>query len=95
MAADNWYLIPYNKKGNTQPKFSFNNYGSKTLYTADPGIAYGIRVPTSKKCQVNPACKANEKLLYMMNLNDMPPPGSPGSPFKKMQYPPPGVLKPS
>jgi hypothetical protein len=68
---------------------------SKTLYTADPGIAYGIRVPTSKKCQVNPACKANEKLLYMMNLNDMPPPGSPGSPFKKMQYPPPGVLKPS
>ena len=30
----------------------------------------------------------------MLNFADMPPPGDPNSPFKKMKYPPPKVVYP-
>lgn len=94
LASQNWFLMPYNKKGNVQPKFSFTNFGSQTLYTGNAGIVADIKIPQSKTCQHNPACKAVENLLYRMNVTDMPPPGMSGSPFKKMEFPPPSVLYP-
>ena len=57
------------------------------------GIVLNLRLPKGD-CLKVPACPAKEKTLSQMNMAGMPPPGSSGSPFKAMEYPPPSYLPP-
>lgn len=86
-----WFEIPYLPNGNNQPQFTFTNYGSQPIYTANSGIVLNQPVPSDPKCQSNPACQENLTLLGNLNYVNMPP-EDPGSPFGPMQYPPPNQL---
>jgi hypothetical protein len=89
-----WYDVAYTPQGNNQPHFTFSNSGPQTIYIANSGIVINEPVPSQGACVKNPACPANMKLLQKLNFGGMPPPGSPGSPFKPMTYPPPSQLPP-
>jgi hypothetical protein len=92
-----WFALSYIPKGNNQPKFSFTNFGQQPVYVdlAHTGIVLNLPVPKDPACKYDPACKENEAFLQTLNLNGMPPPGSPSSPFKPLQYPPPQILQPT
>lgn len=93
-----WNEIAYVPKGandtGAQPRFTFANYGSQPIYVTSSGIVVGLPVPKDKLCVKNPTCPEDLKMLANLQENGFPPPGSSGSPFIKLQFPPPSVLKP-
>ncbi|MBV9104146.1 MAG: hypothetical protein JO060_11205 [Candidatus Eremiobacteraeota bacterium] len=86
-----WYDIGYQPHGTQQPRFTFSNGGSQTIYVGISGIVLDQTVPGGA-CLKEIVCPANMKLLSQLNFGPMPPPGSPGSPFIPMTYPPPKTL---
>jgi hypothetical protein len=90
-----WFMLAYHPNGRVQPKFTFANYGTKTIYTADSGIVLNLNLPTSPDCQQNQACPENLNLLTQLSYTGFPPPGFKGSKFKKMQYAPPKEIPPA
>jgi hypothetical protein len=91
-----WVDVPYTElKGSAQPKFEFTNNGSQTIYTANSGIVLNQSYPTDPDCIKDLYCKENIGNLELLNYAGMPPPGSSGSPFTTMKYPPPGKIPPS
>jgi hypothetical protein len=90
-----WVEAGYCPKGKNQPKFSFENFGPQTLYVTSSGFGPGQAVPTDHTCYTtDAACAQDMKILSVLNYAGMPPPGYGSSPFVKLQYPPPSVLKP-
>jgi len=90
-----WSAVPYVASGSQQqPRFTFSNYGSQTLYVSSSGIVINVPVPSDPECLKTPACPENQAILAALQEVNYPPPGSSSSPFVKMQYPPPAVLKP-
>lgn len=77
-----------------QPKFTFANYGSQTIYVTSSGGVFDLPVPTDPECLKTPACKENLVLLGELQEVNYPPPGSESSPFVSLQYPPKDVLQP-
>jgi hypothetical protein len=94
-AHGSWTEVAYVPKGATQPKLSFTNYGTQPLYVLSTGVVPNQAVPKDPTCQKNPACAENMALLAKLNFAGSPPPGSPGSKFIRLQFPPPSVLKPT
>jgi hypothetical protein len=90
-----WFMLAYHPNGREQPKITFANYGTKTIYTANSGIVLNLDLPTSPDCQQNQACPENLNLLTQLSYTGFPPPGFKGSKFKKMQHPPPKEIPPS
>ncbi len=89
--AGTWIDVPYTQYSGSQekqPKFTFTNETSKTIFTADSGIVLDQSYPTDPNCLTNLYCSENIANLELLNYAGMPPPGSSGSPFIKMQYPP-------
>jgi hypothetical protein len=90
-----WQEIGYVPHGSAQPKFTFKNYGTQTLYTQSSGIILNQPVPTDPACRkLNPLCEEDYAILAILNFAGSPPPGYSGSQFVPLQYPPPKVLKP-
>jgi hypothetical protein len=90
-----WQEIGYVPGGKDQPKFTFKNYGTQTLYVDSTGIVLNQPVPTEKACKkLTPLCKEDYAILALLNFAGSPPPGYSGSKFVPLQYPPPKVLKP-
>lgn len=90
-----WYDVPYTRlSGSEQPEFVFTNGGSQTIYTANSGIVLNESLPGDKTCQKTVDCKGNIAYLERLNFADMPPPGSKGSPFIPMEFPPPSKIPP-
>jgi hypothetical protein len=86
-----WNEIAYVPKADdasTQPKLTFANYGTQTIYVTSSGIVTGLSVPTDKECLTNPACPDNLQLLGNLQALGFPPPGSASSPFEPLQNPP-------
>jgi hypothetical protein len=82
-------------KGTKQPVFTFKNYGKQTVYVVSSGVVLNQSVPTNANCFTNDAaCAQDMSILSTLNFAGMPPPGSAGSPFVKLQKPPRSVLKP-
>jgi hypothetical protein len=82
-------------KGKKQPIFSFENYGAQTLYVVSSGVLLNQPVPANPNCYTNDAaCPQDMSILSVLNFAGMPPPGNAGSPFVKLQKPPPSILKP-
>jgi hypothetical protein len=77
-----------------QPKFTFKNYGSQTIYVQSSGVILDQPVPTDPTCLKTPACTENQKLLAALQEVNYPPPYYSGSPFTALQHPPQKVLKP-
>jgi hypothetical protein len=91
-----WVDVAYSQlKGTTQPKFEFTNPTSQTIYTANSGIVLNQKYPTDSKCVQELDCSENIANLKLLNYQGMPPPGSPSSPFVKMQNPPPSMIPPA
>jgi hypothetical protein len=88
-----WTEIAYVPKGTAQPKVTFTNNGTQTLYVTSSGIVTGQAVPKDPECQKNAACAEDMAILANLNFNGSPPPGNPGSPFVQLAHPP-KVLKP-
>jgi hypothetical protein len=92
-----WTEIAYVPKAgdasSAQPKLTFANYGTQTIYVTSSGIVTGEPVPTDKECLTNPACPENLTLLGNLQADGFPPPGSESSPFQQLKNPP-TVLKP-
>lgn len=94
--AGGWYDIPYAELASgKQPKFAATNGGSQTIYTANAGIVLNEPLPSDPTCKKTLDCKGNIADLELLNFNDMPPPGSPSSPFITMEYPPPSQIPPA
>jgi len=90
-----WMESGYCPKGKAQPKFKFANYGPQTLYVTSSGIGAGQAIPTDPACYTSAAaCGQDMQILSVLNYAGMPPPGYASSPFAKLQYPPPTILKP-
>lgn len=88
-----WYDVPYTQlNGSAQPKFKFINSTSQTIYTGNSGIVLNQAEPSDSECLKTLYCDENIKNLELLNYSGMPPPGSSGSPFVPMQYPPPSKL---
>lgn len=88
-----WFAIGYVPKGKDQPTIQFRNYGRQTLYVKSSGILLNQPVPTDLACLSNPACPENMAILANENSVGMPPPGTTGSPFSRLEHPP-TVLRP-
>jgi hypothetical protein len=90
-----WKEIGYVPGGSDQPKFTFKNYGTQTLYVQSSGIILNQPVPTDPACRkLVPLCKEDYSILASLNFTGSPPPGFSGSQFVPLQYPPAKVLKP-
>ncbi|HEX3458800.1 MAG TPA: hypothetical protein VHR97_12690 [Candidatus Baltobacteraceae bacterium] len=91
-----WNEVPYipTPGSGAQPKFSFENYGSQSIYITSSGVVLNQSVPTDPKCLKTPICPENLTLLGNLQEVNYPPPGVSGSPFTKLQYPPKKILKP-
>lgn len=95
---ETWNEIAYVPKGGNkagaQPRFTFANYGSQTIYVTNAGVVLGLPVPKDKLCLKDPTCPEDMKMLANLQEDAFPPPGSSSSPFIKLQFPPASVLKP-
>ncbi len=90
-----WKEIGYVPGGKDQPKFTFTNYGTQTLYVQSSGIILNQPVPTDPACaKLVPVCKEDYAILATLNVDGSPPPGYPNSQFIPLQYPPAKVLEP-
>jgi hypothetical protein len=94
-----WNAIAYVPKTGagaaaTQPRFTFKNFGSAPIYVTSSGVVLNQPVPTDPDCIKNPACSENLDIESTLNEIGFPPPGTSGSPFVPLQYPPAKVLKP-
>jgi hypothetical protein len=89
-----WLTIPYVLKGSNQPRFAFTNFGKQPIYVTSSGVVLGLPVPTDPECIKLPDCSENMDIISTLNEIGYPPPGTSGSPFVPLQYPPPSVLKP-
>jgi len=89
-----WWAVGYKPNGSQQPKFKFENYGTQTIYVKSSGIILDQPVPSDPNCQNNPGCKDDMAILAVENTQGLPPPGTKGSKFVHMKYPPAKVLKP-
>jgi hypothetical protein len=90
-----WIDIPYTSLGsNGQPVLKFGNATKQTIYTANAGIVLNQQYPTDPNCIKSLDCSENISNLELLNYQGMPPPGSPSSPFIKMQHPPPSKIPP-
>ncbi len=89
-----WNQVAYIPKGTAQPKLTFANYGSQTLYVVAAGIIPNQQVPTDPECLTNPSCPEDMSILEALNFAGSPPPGYSGSNFIPLTYPPAKVLKP-
>jgi hypothetical protein len=82
------------KTGQKQPVFTFQNFGTKTLYVVSSGVVLDQPVPTDPTCYTtDAACAQDMNILGTLNFAGMPPPGYSGSPFVKLLKPP-SILKP-
>ena len=90
-----WNEVAYVPKGSEQPKLTFKNYGTQTLYVVSSGIIPAQSVPSDPECLSNPSCPENMTILASENFAGSPPPGEDGSQFIPLSYPPEDVLKPS
>lgn len=93
--AGTWIDVPYTQYSGSQtkqPKFEFTNPTSQTIYTANPGIVLDESYPTDSECLKDLYCDENIADLELLNYSGMPPPGYAGSPFTKMEYPPPSKI---
>jgi hypothetical protein len=70
-----------------QPKIHFVNYGNQAVEVESTGIIVGIKPPTD--------FDGWQTLTSMMNVTNMAPPGTAGSPFQPLRFPPPKILKPT
>jgi len=90
-----WNEVAYVPAGGAQPRLSFKNYGTQTLYVLSSGIIPNQPVPSDPTCQTNPACPEDMQILSILNFAGSPPPNASGSQFIPLTYPPSKVLKPS
>jgi hypothetical protein len=94
-----WNEIPYVAttpgSAGQQPRFTFQNFGSQTIYVTSSGVILGQPVPTDPDCLKTPDCSENQALLADLQEVNYPPPGAKGSQFIRLQYPPKAVLKPA
>jgi hypothetical protein len=87
-----WTEIAYVAKAggasSTQPKLTFANYGTQTIYVTNSGIVTDLPVPTDSECLKDPACSENLQLLGNLDAQGFPPPGSASSPFHSLKNAP-------
>ncbi len=94
-----WTAVPYVPAGAgqaaaNQPRMVFANYGTQVIYVQTSGIVTGVAVAPGTGCVKEPDCAANMQILGTLDDEGYPPPGTSGSPFAPLKYPPPHVLKP-
>jgi hypothetical protein len=87
--------VPTPGSSGKQPTFTFENYGSPTIYVTNSGVILDQPVPTDPECFKTPICKGNLVLLAELEQVTYPPAGYSSSPFVALQQPPKRILKPA